>query len=179
MAYTIMQEVGRENAKAVVATTILSFAVSSIITGCVFFALGYMRLGSLIGFFPRHILVGCIGGVGWFLVATGLEVAARLSGSLQYNLETLKILFQADTMALWMIPLILAVILMVLQHYNKHPLLVPLYFMTVPCIFFIVVAVVPTLHLEDLRGSGWVFEQPASGVPFWHFYTLYGNICMN
>lgn len=27
---------------------------------------------------PRHILIGCIGGVGWFLLATGFEVSARL-----------------------------------------------------------------------------------------------------
>jgi SulP family sulfate permease len=33
--------------------------------------LGALRLGSLIGFFPRHILVGCIGGVGLFLMITG------------------------------------------------------------------------------------------------------------
>jgi MFS superfamily sulfate permease-like transporter len=30
-----------------------------------------LRLGSLVGFFPRHILVGCIGGVGVFLIITG------------------------------------------------------------------------------------------------------------
>jgi len=176
MAYTILQEVGHDNPKAVVATTILSFAVSSIVTGGVFFALGYLRLGSLIGFFPRHILVGCIGGVGWFLVATGLEVSARLSGSLVYDLDTLKTLFQTDTLPLWTVPLALAIILMVLQHFIKHPLLVPLYFMGVPAVFYIIVSAVPALHLDDLRHSGWVFAQPASGVPFWHFYTLYGKI---
>lgn len=94
----------------VIATTLVSFALSSFLTGLylpiqalqihntflsqglTFFLLGYLRLGVLIGFFPRHILVGyvtwspdgerrlvdveillcrCIGGVGVFLVLTG------------------------------------------------------------------------------------------------------------
>jgi SulP family sulfate permease len=57
MAFAIIQEVGEDNPKAVVATTFLAFSISSIITGLVFFALGALKLGSLIGFFPRHILV--------------------------------------------------------------------------------------------------------------------------
>jgi sulfate permease, SulP family len=39
--------------------------------GLTFSLLGALRLGALLGFFPRHILVGCIGGVGAFLIETG------------------------------------------------------------------------------------------------------------
>ena len=53
------------NNDAIIATTITSYAVSSIVTGLVFL-LGKLKLGVLVGFFPRHILVGCIGGVGYF-----------------------------------------------------------------------------------------------------------------
>jgi sulfate permease, SulP family len=94
MAFTILNKVGAENQKSVLATTILSFSISSILTGVVFFLMGACRLGSLIGFFPRHILIGCIGGVGWFLVATAVEVSARIEGNLDYNLATLSKLFQ-------------------------------------------------------------------------------------
>jgi SulP family sulfate permease len=73
MAFTIMAEVGEDDPNAVIATTILAYSLSSILTGAVFYIVGKCKLGSLIGFFPRHILIGCIGGVGWFLVATGLE----------------------------------------------------------------------------------------------------------
>lgn len=58
MAFTILQEVGTENPGSVLATTILSYSLSSVLTGAVFFFLGSLRLGTLIGFFPRHILVG-------------------------------------------------------------------------------------------------------------------------
>ena len=179
MAFAIMQEVGEDNPKAVVATTILAFSISSIVTGLVFFALGALKLGSLIGFFPRHILVGCIGGVGWFLFVTGIEVAARLEGNLSYNLTTLKALIRPDTLPLWLTPLGLAVFLMVIQRRWNHPLIVPLYFMTMPLAFYFVVFLIPDFGVEDLRRTGWVFEAPEADQPWWHFYTLYGTISRN
>ncbi|KAI9814452.1 MAG: hypothetical protein M1827_003308 [Pycnora praestabilis] len=173
MAFTILAKVGNDDPKAVLATTILSYSISSILTGTVFFLMGLCKIGSLIGFFPRHILIGCIGGVGWFLVATGLEVSARLDGSLVYSLDTLRRLFQLDTIFLWLIPLILASMLLFSKRWVKNPLLDPIFFMTVPAIFYFFVAAIPDLNLEDLRRLGWVFEAPEAGVPFYHFYTLY------
>lgn len=55
----------------VIATTMVAFMLSALLTGSTFMVLGYAKLGNVIGFFPRHILVGCIGGVGAFLFETG------------------------------------------------------------------------------------------------------------
>ena len=44
--------------QAIIATTMAAFAFSSILTGLVFFALGAFKLGAMVGYFPRHILVG-------------------------------------------------------------------------------------------------------------------------
>ncbi|KAI5808867.1 sulfate transporter family-domain-containing protein [Peziza echinospora] len=173
MAFTILAKVGEDNPKAVLATTILAFSMSSVITGAVFFLLGYLKLGSLTSFFPRHILLGCIGGVGWFLVATGIEVSARLDGNLSYNFETLQHLLQPATLILWTIPLSLAVSLMTLKHFFHHQFLDAAFFISVLTVFYIVVAVVPQLTFAGLREAGWVFELPPDGVPFYHFYTLY------
>ncbi|KAI9775644.1 MAG: hypothetical protein M1839_000969 [Geoglossum umbratile] len=173
MAFTILAQVGEDNPKSVVATTIVSYSISSVVTGLVFFGMGACRLGSLIGFFPRHILVGCIGGVGWFLVATGLEVSARLNGNLEYNIPTLLKLVQFDTIFLWTVPLSLAILLMVCQRWVKHTLFVPCYFMTIPAVFYFFVAAIPNLQLDELRQTGWIFEMAAAGAPFYHFYTLY------
>lgn len=174
MAITILNRVGEDNPKSVLATTVVSYALSSILTGAVFFGLGSMRLGSLIGFFPRHILVGCIGGVGWFLMATGLEVSARLEGNLNYDLLTLYQLVDPSRFALWLVPLLLAILLILCQRYIKWPLFVPLYFVCIPALFFMVIAAVPRLDIATVRENGWLFDAPADDVPFWHFYTLYG-----
>ncbi|KIW85751.1 hypothetical protein Z517_01143 [Fonsecaea pedrosoi CBS 271.37] len=172
MAFTILQKVGDQNPKAVLATTILSFAISSVLTGVVFFLMGACKLGSLIGFFPRHILIGCIGGVGWFLVATGIEVSARLPGNLEYNLNTLKQLFRSDTIALWTIPLLLAITLLIVQRFVKSNLLVGGYFISVAAIFYFFKSALD-ISMDTLHTGGWVFDPPPAGNPWYHFYTLY------
>ncbi|KAL8810853.1 MAG: hypothetical protein Q9200_002254 [Gallowayella weberi] len=173
MAFVILAKVGPERPEAVLATTILSFSISAILTGAVFFLMGFCKLGALIGFFPRHILIGCIGGVGYFLVATGVEVSARLNGSLEYNLVTLRKLFQADTFVLWIIPLLLAIILTTIKRWVMYSIVDALYFLFILAIFYFFVGAIDKLHIPDLRSRGWVFEAPEAGFPFYHFYTLY------
>lgn len=178
MAFTILNQVGEDNPKSVIATTILAYALSSILTGSVFFLMGACRLGSLIGFFPRHILIGCIGGVGWFLVVTGLEVSARLDGNLNYDLSTLQKIFQLDSFFLWAIPLTLAIVLMITQRFVKSNFLVGGYFMGVALIFFFFKFALD-FPIEVLRDHGWVFDAPPTGNPWYHFYTLYDFRAVN
>ena len=182
MAYSILAEIGSETEEqqhAVMATTILSFAVSSIITGLVFFVLGAARLGSITGFFPRHILVGCIGGVGLFLVLTGLEVSARLDGALAFTKETFQMLFSGHTVLLWAIPLGMSFVLLLLERKIDHPLVVPAFFTLVPIVFYTVVALIPNYGLKQLRADGWVFDAPQANQPWWNFYTYYDFKAVN
>lgn len=172
MALSILNKIGEDKPKEVLATTILAFSLSSVVTGLVFFLLGACKLGSLIGFFPRHILIGCIGGVGFFLFVTGIEVSARLPGNLEYNLATLKQLFRADTVGLWVLPLGLACVLKVLQHFIKSNMLVGGYFIFVAILFYVFKF---ALHIpmDTLHSQGWIFDSPPSGNPWYHFWTLY------
>ncbi|KAI4259756.1 MAG: hypothetical protein L6R42_004410 [Xanthoria sp. 1 TBL-2021] len=173
MAFIILAKVGDDKPDAVLATTILSFSISAIMTGVVFFMMGFCKLGALIGFFPRHILIGCIGGVGYFLVATGVEVSARLDGNLEYDLATLKKLLRADTIALWTLPLFLAICLILIKRQVKYSFVDAAYFLSIIGIFYFFVGAIDKLELPDLRSKGWVFKAPDAGVPFYHFYTLY------
>ncbi|EIW78004.1 hypothetical protein CONPUDRAFT_109324 [Coniophora puteana RWD-64-598 SS2] len=163
LAKTIEADIGADRAREVIATTIVAYALSSILTGLTFFLLGALRLGALIGFFPRHILVGCIGGVGVFLIITGLTVSTRLeSDSLDPSLETLRFFFgNAHALVLWVPPAALAVLLRVITARVHHQLLFPAYFLVIPVIFYIVVAAAQ-LDLGALRRSGWLFDIAAS-----------------
>lgn len=163
-----------ESPAAIMATTITAYSLSSIVTGVIFLALGFFKLGDLVSFFPRHILIGCIGGVGFFLVITGLEVSARLGTNLNYDLPTLKKLFQGDTIALWTVPLALAILVLVLRRRLKSPFVLPVFFISVTAIFYIVVAAAK-INLDGARNSGWIFPKPPSGVPFYHFYSYFGK----
>ncbi|ORZ12552.1 sulfate transporter family-domain-containing protein [Lobosporangium transversale] len=173
MAETIVGRLGAENKDEVIATTILAYALSAIMTGAAFMSLGYFKLGSLIAFFPRHILVGCIGGVGWFLVITGLEVTSRMTSELTYSYETFRFLFlNHHVFSLWFTPLSLALVLRLLQRKIKHPFLIPTFFMAVPMLFYLIVAIAG-FDWDMLRENGWVFPMPSGNAPGWQFYTFF------
>jgi SulP family sulfate permease len=176
MAFTIMAKVGEENPEAVVATTITSYALSSILTGFVFFLMGTFHFGYIVGFIPRHILIGCIGGVGWFLIATGFEVTAGLEGNLNYDGATLWKMFSSDTIALWSIPLALALFFCWSERRVNNQYYLPLFIMTIPAVFYFFVGSLDILQPENLRRTGWIFEGPESGEPWWYFYTLYSML---
>ncbi|KNG48723.1 short chain dehydrogenase reductase [Stemphylium lycopersici] len=173
MAYSIMNQMEGKPPEAVIATTIVSYCLSSILTGLIFLALGAFKLGNLVSFFPRHILIGCIGGVGFFLVVTGIEVSARLEGSLNYDLDTLHKLFSSGTWYLWMLPLALAITIMVLRRLSKSPFVLPAFFISVFAVFYLVVKGILHKDLEPVRNAGWIFEMPEAGVKFYRFYTYF------
>ncbi|CAE6475487.1 unnamed protein product [Rhizoctonia solani] len=171
----IIAHVGEDNPQAVVSTTMVAFCLSSILTGLTFLLLGVFRLGVLIGFFPRHILVGCIGGVGWFLIETGLEVAAGINDEdgFQYTLDTFKLYFMnKHNLMLWLPAFGLAVLLRVITHRFHHQLIFPTYFIAIGVVFYIVVAIAG-VDLQTLRNGGWVFDVGGSTEPWWHFYTYF------
>lgn len=173
MTYLIINRMGTEDPAALRATVITSYAMSSIITGLVFFVLGSAKLGTLVNFFPHSILTGCIGGVGIFLFLTGIEVSARLDGNFEFTLEVARTLFSAHTVPLWIPPLALAVLLLTVKHFYDRAWLVPAYYIGITAIFYIVTTAVPSITMTNLRDSGWVFEAPAAGVPFYNFYSHY------
>ncbi|RMY84312.1 hypothetical protein D0862_11446 [Hortaea werneckii] len=173
MTYLIMERMGTENPAALRATVITSYAMSSIITGIVFFILGSAKLGTLVNFFPHSILTGCIGGVGIFLFLTGIEVSARLDGNFEFTLEVARKLFSPETAPLWIPPLVLAVLLLTVKHFYDRAWLVPAYYIAITVIFYVVTTAIPSISMDNLRNLGWVFEAPAAGVPFYNFYSNY------
>ncbi|WBW71712.1 sulfate transmembrane transporter family [Schizosaccharomyces osmophilus] len=173
IAFTVLNHVGEDNPKSVIATTVLAYCLSSILTGIVFVLLGFLRLGRLIEFFPRHILLGCIGGVGYFLVNTAIFVSSRIEDNNLSHWECLVSLFEPLPLARWMTPLFMALMLEVAQSRWGHPFLIPSFFILAPMLFYFLVWVIPGLNLEFLRETGWVFSSTQSDVPWYHYYELF------
>ncbi|SPN97053.1 related to sulfate transporter [Cephalotrichum gorgonifer] len=173
MAETITLRVGKENPDAVIATTIVSYAMSSLLTGTVFYLMGKFKFGFMVGFIPRHILIGCIGGVGFFLVVTGFEVSARIDGGIEYNMETLRLLIRPETLPLWITPLAMAVVLFYGQSKIRSKYFLPLFIIAIPALFYLCILALNNVEVDDMRDDGWIFEGPPSGEPWWYFYTLY------
>ena len=100
-------------------------------------------------------------------------MSARLDGNLSYDFDTLKKLLEPTKLALWLIPLLLALLLTFLKKRIHHPLTDAVFFLCIGLVFYVVMLVLPGVDLDILRSSGWVFEAPKSGVPWYHFYTLW------
>ncbi|KAK0935087.1 hypothetical protein LTR29_013325 [Friedmanniomyces endolithicus] len=145
MTYMIMNRMGTERPDALIATVITSYAMSSIITGIVFFALGSARLGTLVNLLP---------------------------GNLAPTKEVFDQLITPSTVALWVPPLALAILLLVIRRYKDPPWLVPAYYIGITAIFYIITTAVPSINMNDLRRGGWVFEAPGAK-PFYNFYSYY------
>ncbi|KAF5347183.1 hypothetical protein D9758_011062 [Tetrapyrgos nigripes] len=153
--------------------------------GLTFFLLGYLKLGSIIGFFPRHILVGCIGGVGVFLVETGLTVSLRLPDSDSFSYIP-HLFSNGRNIVQWVLPLVLAVGLRVITtllermdrmgrwrvgKWNQLPIAHKLTFpenqnktdfVIIPVLFYIIVFA-GRMDLEELRREGWLFDVGGGG----------------
>ncbi|OMH84054.1 hypothetical protein AX774_g2430 [Zancudomyces culisetae] len=168
---TIMSVMGSGASQdAVLATTMVSYALGTILTGLAFLLMGLFKVGKLVDFFPRHILVGCIGGVGYFLVQTGFEVMARIP--FEWTRETLAKYFEYEVVVLWGTTLLVAILLRVLSLRFKNPTFVPLYFVLVP-IFFYMITFYLGLDLETLRETGWVYPASPKGEKILHYLTLF------
>ena len=172
MALSIMNSLPGHDDE-IISTTIVCYALSSIFTGLAFFLLGKLRLGKIVGFFPRHILIGCVGGVGYFLLITGIEVCTRVS-KFEYSWPFLRELFyNTEVLGKWMLPLILTLSLIVTQHYFNNSLVLPSFYIITLALFHFVVAIVPSLSLNSLRESGWIFPMAGSSNHWYGFYKLY------
>ncbi|GAA5842002.1 hypothetical protein JCM3766R1_005720 [Sporobolomyces carnicolor] len=160
------------DAETLVATTLFCFALSSILTGIAFGTLGTLRLGRLSEFFPRHILVGTIGGVGAFLFVTGLQVSTRIGEDSAFSLELVKYFFTPHVVTLWAVPLVLAVILRLITARFKHPLIFPAYFIAIPVVFYAIVLACG-LSVQELREKGYVFELSGVDNKWYEYWTHY------
>jgi SulP family sulfate permease len=64
LAYIVIEEQGY--GVEALSTLFLLFGFSSVVVGILFYALGKLQLGRVVYYFPAHVLIGCIGGIGTF-----------------------------------------------------------------------------------------------------------------
>lgn len=57
----VERDMSGQSRHAIIATVMIAYATSTILTGLVFLLLGIFKMGALFQFFPRHILIGSIG----------------------------------------------------------------------------------------------------------------------
>ena len=135
--------------------------------------LGKLELGKVLYFFPAHVLVGCIGGIGIFIAKTGLEVTANTSLGIAFTqkIPLLSVVFGFEAG------------LRVLNHMTKdssgksrYPLLSPIYFCLITPVFYIGIWATGK-SVETAFVEGYFFPRMEDGTetsgisPFWSEQT--------
>lgn len=117
------------------ATVFVAFSISSVVVGIFFYLLGAFRLGNTVYFFPKHVIVGCIGGIGIFILTTGFEVATNVPW--RWDLPALRLYSASKVLPLWAVALMLELFLRLVLAITNASLLPPFYFVSIPPLFYI------------------------------------------
>mmetsp|Transcript_20108 Transcript_20108/g.22777 ORF Transcript_20108/g.22777 Transcript_20108/m.22777 type:complete len:750 (-) Transcript_20108:906-3155(-) len=140
-------------------TLFVMFGLSSILVGIVFYILGKLELGRIIYFFPSHVLVGLIAGIGIYLSKTGIEVTINDTFSIQNILSNPKYIHQLSFVVLF------EIILRIFEKLNhvfgkdgkpKFSLLSPIYFCSITPVFYIALWVL-NVQKETAEENGYFF----------------------
>lgn len=165
LSSAIIAELGGQNPK-VLPTILVTYAVSSIVCGLLFFVLGHFKLGNVVYLFPKHIIVGAIGGIGAFVLQNGIENAT--GRSFEYTIAGVKSLFASDIVWLWTTSAALAVLLSIITRWIKSPVFPPIYFVSIPPMFYAALLLFG-ISPDTAREHGWFFDR----APHVQFYMLW------
>ena len=102
---------------------------------------------------------------------TAIEVTAHVPPVI--NLDYLHLIFELSKFQLWFSSFAAALFLKVLQMFIHNQMLVPMFYASIPILFYLVVFMAG-LSLDSLRQSGWLFSfEGGTDVPFYVFWTYF------
>ncbi|CAI5736034.1 unnamed protein product [Hyaloperonospora brassicae] len=168
ISMAIIQELGATS-PSVLPTILVTYALSSVVCGLLFFVLGYWKLGNIVYLFPKHIIVGAVGGIGAFVLQSGIENAT--GRAFDWSWSGVKGLFDYRVVWLWVSSAVLALLLFFLARRIKSPLFPPLFFVSIPPLFYVGLLLLG-IPIDTARERGWFFDR-APHVPFFSLWQQY------
>ncbi len=117
-------------------TLFFLFGFSSVLVGLVFYLLGRLDMGRVVYFFPSHVLVGCIGGIGVFISITAIEVSTNTTFS--FTLQGLNDSL-VSPLNLLLPVLAFEIVLRLIVHATKgqYSLLPPVFYCAITPVFYL------------------------------------------
>jgi SulP family sulfate permease len=163
LAHNVIQEQGY--GIEALSTLFFIFGMSTLLVAAVFFTLGKLKYGRIVYFFPSHVLVGCIGGIGVFIVVTAMEVT--LNAAFTFSIDGFRTV--CDHFDRLGVVLAFEVMLRILDYLThdkqgrpQFPLLAPIYFCLITPFFYVGLKVCG-MSLEDADKAGYLFPSLADG----------------
>lgn len=142
-------------------TLFVLFGLSSVIVGIVFYTLGKLQLGRVVHYFPTHVLVGLIAGIGVFLAKTGMEVTMNAVFSPQTFVDNFHL-----TWIVFLLEAVLRILDYVLRDANLS-LLSPIYFCLITPVFYMGLWLF-RINVDDANDAGYFFPSLSDDASIWN-----------
>ncbi|KAJ7737831.1 hypothetical protein DFH07DRAFT_93682 [Mycena maculata] len=169
-------------------TVMAAYALTSFLTGAAFIALGLLKIGNFVAYFPQTVLTGAIGGIGVSLFILGLGLPFPPSATPLSLSNAASTLFAKSHLGLLAASFFPAFVLSVTlrsrylelwtRGFVRSAYYIPVYLLSIPAIFWIAIH---SFHFskEQLVDKGWLFTvdstagSSAAVVASWNYWTLF------
>jgi SulP family sulfate permease len=136
-------------------TVVAAIALTSLLTGLVFFALGHFKWGNLVRFLPYPVMGGFLAGTGWLLVAGAVTVMTDVA----VGFSSLPVLFQAGMWLRWLPALVFAVLLLLVLDRCTHFMALPTMIMAGVGLFYTAMWMTGA-SMPEIAAGGWLLDPP-------------------
>lgn len=154
------------DAEAVFFTVTTTIAVTSLLTGLLFWTLGRFKLGNLVRFIPYPVVGGFLAGSGWLLVHSAMGVMLDTS----FTLAQLPLLLQSGMLLKWLPGFLLAMLLLAVSRRCSQPMMIPLLLLLSVGLFYLFLLFTQT-SITQASAQGWLLR-PFSDKGIWQPLTL-------
>ncbi len=156
----IAQKMHGANSADITSTFILAIILTTLLTGLVFFILGILKLGNFIRFIPFPVIAGFLAGTGWLLFSAGWRLMLP-----NWEPSQIQHLLSGGMVLYWLPGLILVISYLIIQHYFKKPIFIPI-IMVAGIAFFFLVVWYANVSIATLYQSHWLMGPFPKG-DFW------------
>lgn len=155
-------------------TALVAVCISVIINGLLFIILGYFKLGNLLHFFPRYVILGMNAGFGIFLVATAVEISSGHKA--QEIMTSTQHLLNADEIMQIMLAVCIEILLRLLSFSGVNDIIISLLMLAIPLGFYVALFITNT-SFSVARDHLWLFDEVKSSKWYetWNDFD-FGNI---
>lgn len=170
VATAIVADMGGVVNDAVYITILGAIAVSTILTGFIFYVLGVSRLGRIIRYVPFSVTAGFMITIGWLLLVGGLEVAEGK----ELHLILLDSVQQGSMAWKAAAALVFAFVLQLLSNRLGDVLALPLSFVLGVSIFLLLCTLFD-YSIADMAARGWLLAPDSKSLPLNTFWAELSN----
>jgi len=140
-------------------TLFFLYGLSSVVTGLMFYGLGKAKLGKVVYYFPNHVLIVFIGGIGVFIICTSTGVTTGQNFTFTMNGVTHLMDHFTEYAPAVIFEIMLRLLMAILRNEDGTQisrLLAPIFFLSIVPMYYLALFIL-RISLEDATDSGSFF----------------------